>query len=287
MSALFHAAIYVNASSERLRAASRGGEASSVITEKKRWVTGYKLLLQARDRGEELPLIFAQYAPLTFWAVARDITIGESTTDYRFAHLTPLAGRRRSDLVVASSGAPLPDEFIRSYAIVRTPDFLSEAAHNWPNQSLQPTASRRTAKVSDDENTSIRSHARSRSPRLSLFSLDLMRATLTIISACMLLSISGSQAQQPPQAAAPKQSAADYWGACTPAQQTIAVAASMIAGVFGLIFGWWVFPMLIAPLVYFTESELAIWSSRLSTAIGFGIIAAIAALILSVMIFTS
>ena len=126
MSPLFHSAIYVNASSERLRTASRSAEPSSVITEKKRWVTGYKLFLQARDRGEELPLIFAQYTAVTFWAVARDITIGESTTDYQFAHLAPLRGHRRSDLVVASTGAPLPDEFIRSYAIVRTPDFLSQ-----------------------------------------------------------------------------------------------------------------------------------------------------------------
>jgi len=142
MSPIFHSAIYVNASSERLRAASRGGEPSSVITEKKRWVTGYKLFLQARDRGEELPLIFAQYTPLTFWAVARDITVGESTTDYQFAHLTALQRRRRSDLIVASTGAPLPDEFIRSYAIIRTPDFLSRGMQQRPNQALQPTAGR-------------------------------------------------------------------------------------------------------------------------------------------------
>jgi hypothetical protein len=147
MPPLFHFAIYVNASSERLCSASRGVAPSLVITEKKRWVTGYKLFLQARDRGEELPLIFAQYAPLTFWAVARDITIGQSTTDYQFAHLAPLHGRRRSDLVVASTGAPLPDEFIRSYAIVRTPDFLSRGTHKWPNQSLEPTAGRRDAQI--------------------------------------------------------------------------------------------------------------------------------------------
>jgi hypothetical protein len=118
-----------------------------VITEKKRWVTGYKFFLQARDRGEELPLIFAQYAPLTFWAVARNITIGQSTTDYQFAHLAPLHGRRRSDLVVVSTGAPLPDEFIRSYAIVRTADFLSLVTHKWPNQSLEPTAGRCDAQI--------------------------------------------------------------------------------------------------------------------------------------------
>jgi hypothetical protein len=134
MSPLFHFAIYVNASSERLCSASRGVAPSLVITEKKRWVTGYKLFLEARDRGEELPLIFAQYASLTFWAVARDITIGQSTTDHQFAHLAPLHGRRPSDLVVASTGAPLPDEFIRSYAIVRTPDFLSKRTNGLVNR---------------------------------------------------------------------------------------------------------------------------------------------------------
>jgi hypothetical protein len=87
MPPLFQFAVYVNASSDRLVSASRGASASLVITEKKRWVTGYKFFRQARDRGEELPLVFAQYAPLTFWAVARDITIGQSTTDYQFAHL--------------------------------------------------------------------------------------------------------------------------------------------------------------------------------------------------------
>ena len=147
MSPLFHFAIYVNASSERLWSASRGVAPSLVITEKKRWVTGYKLFLQARDRSEELLLIFAHYAPLTFWAVARDITIGQSTTDYQFAHLAPLHGRRRSDLVVANTGAPLSDEFIRSYAIVRSPDFLFRETHKWRDQSLEPTAGHRDAQV--------------------------------------------------------------------------------------------------------------------------------------------
>jgi hypothetical protein len=147
MSPLFHVAIYVNASSERLRSASRGNAPSLVITENKRWVTGYKLFLEAHDRGEELPLIFAHYAPLTFWAVARDIIVGQSTTDYQFAYLAPLRGRRRSDLVVASTGAPLPDGFIRSYAIVRTPDFLSPGTHKEPNQSLEPTTGRHDAHV--------------------------------------------------------------------------------------------------------------------------------------------
>jgi hypothetical protein len=121
---LFKTAIYVNASSDRLRDASRGSDPSLPITEKKRWATGQKLLAEARGRGEELPLIFAQYAPLTFWAVAREITLHALTTEYQFTELRPLRDHRRSDLVVESTGAPLPDEFIRSYALVRTPEFL-------------------------------------------------------------------------------------------------------------------------------------------------------------------
>jgi len=121
---LFKSAIYVNASSDRLRDASRGSKPSVPITEKKRWATGLRLLTEARKRGQELPLIFAHYAPLTFWALARDITLHDSTTDYQFTNLQPLHGHRRRDLIVESTDLPLPDEFIRSYAIVRTPSFL-------------------------------------------------------------------------------------------------------------------------------------------------------------------
>lgn len=125
MKSLSLSAIYVNASSERLLTASRGTDPSQPITEKKRWVSGYKRFKEAISLDQQLPLIFAQYAPLTFWAVATDIKVDKTTTTYRFANLRPLQGYRRSDLVVESTGAPLPDEFIRSYSLVNTPAFLS------------------------------------------------------------------------------------------------------------------------------------------------------------------
>lgn len=135
---LFKSAIYVNASSDRLRDACRGTEPSLAITEKKRWVSGHKLLSEARDRGEELPLVFAQYASLTFWAIAREITLHKFTTEYRFADLRPLHGYWRSDLMVESTGSPLPNEFIRSYALVRTPGFLSAKT---PAEKMEPSFS--------------------------------------------------------------------------------------------------------------------------------------------------
>lgn len=121
---LFPKAIYVNASSERLRSASRGTQTSEPIQERKPWVEGRKLLDQARAAGVELPLVFSHFVPLTFWAVVRDIVVRGKTTEYRFANLTELRGFKRSDVVVASTGQALPDTFIKSYALIHTPAFL-------------------------------------------------------------------------------------------------------------------------------------------------------------------
>ena len=126
--ALFKTSVYVNASSNRLLAASRGGGPSLPLVEKKRWTTGCRLLDEARQRGEELPLVFSHFPNLTFWAVATDITVDENTTEYCFRNLRRIRGYRRRDLVVESTAAALPDEFIRSYALVRTPAFLAAGA---------------------------------------------------------------------------------------------------------------------------------------------------------------
>ncbi len=133
---LHASSVYVNAASTRLEAASRNGDTSLEIREGKRWVTGRALLVDARRSGAELPLIFAHYAELTYWALARAIEVDETGTTYTFSNLTPItAGFRRNDLTVKSSGARLPDDFIRSYAIVETPPFLAPARTTSPRVS--------------------------------------------------------------------------------------------------------------------------------------------------------
>jgi hypothetical protein len=124
LESLFPLAIYVNASSKALEAVSRGSLPSEPRPEKKRWTTGRKLFEQAGAQGRKLPLIFAHYTALTYWAIAADIQLGKGTTRYSFTDLRPISGRNRSDLWVESSDTRLPDNFIRSYAIVRTPEFL-------------------------------------------------------------------------------------------------------------------------------------------------------------------
>jgi hypothetical protein len=133
---LHTSSVYVNAASARLEAASRSGEGSLEIREGKRWVTGAALLADARRRGAELPLIFAHYAELTYWALARAIEVDDAGTTYTFSHLTPVAGFRRSDLTVRSSRSRLPDNFIRSYAIVETPAFLAPARVTSPSDEV-------------------------------------------------------------------------------------------------------------------------------------------------------
>jgi len=123
---LHHTAIYVNAASTRLEGASRLHAESAEIRERKRWVTGADLLAEAKNSNVELPLVFAQYADLTFWALARSIKVDDAGTTFTFGNLRHLKGFRRSDLTVASSRAPLPDNFIRSYSIIETPGFLLE-----------------------------------------------------------------------------------------------------------------------------------------------------------------
>lgn len=68
-----------------------------------------------------------------------------------------------------------------------------------------------------------------------------------------------------------KAATGDLWAACTAMEKTLAVGLSSITAIIGMVFGWCIFPMTIAPLAYLTQSELAIWSSRLSMAIGGGI----------------
>jgi hypothetical protein len=64
------------------------------------------------------------------WALVRSIEVSEKRTLYSFAHLKKITGHKRSDLRVVSTGKPLPDKFIRSYAIVQTPGFIKARYSN-------------------------------------------------------------------------------------------------------------------------------------------------------------
>lgn len=125
MNPLFHTAIYLNRKPTALVAASHGEAPSEALIEGKIWNAGYQLLERARAAQCELPLIFGYFAPLTYRAVAREIKLEEGSTTYRFADLHKIDGSyRRRDLILVRSRRPLSDKFIKSYALVKTPNFL-------------------------------------------------------------------------------------------------------------------------------------------------------------------
>jgi tetratricopeptide (TPR) repeat protein len=62
----------------------------------------------------------------------------------------------------------------------------------------------------------------------------------------------------------------DAWSACNVFEKVLAVLLSSITAIIGLVVGWCIFPLTLAPIVYLTQSELAILGSRFSMALGGG-----------------
>jgi len=98
-----------------------------------------------------------------------------------------------------------------------------------------------------------------------------VRITLILFVLALVLN-AGAEAQQSTvvQPTAPN-GAAGSWAHCTAAEKVIVSLVSGVSAIVGMVIGWCIFPMTIAPLAYLTQSELAIWGSRLSMAIGGGI----------------
>ena len=107
-----------------------GSGAQGVLQERKRWVTGERLLSEARRTGETLPLILADAAdstPLLYWAVVEDITYDEDAgvTTCRYANMRRVEGDRPLSALTLRNGRSLSDDYIRPYAICKTPHFIT------------------------------------------------------------------------------------------------------------------------------------------------------------------
>jgi hypothetical protein len=136
---LFKTAIYVNRASASLPKAIEGKDISDPLIEHRAWTSGENLFAEARESGCDLALIFAQYETLEYWALAREIVVreegGKRVTRYRFSNLQRITGRsrQRNDLTVISTSSRLPNDYIRSYVLVKTPDFLQRTPGKKPH----------------------------------------------------------------------------------------------------------------------------------------------------------
>lgn len=110
-------------------------------TENRRWVTAARLLAEAKSAGVHLPVIFsnAQHTTrLLAWGILHAIHVGAGATSIEFSDLRPLRGRRKQELLVPSTGEPIPDGHIRPYVIVERPDFVSAEAPVAPRDAPAP-----------------------------------------------------------------------------------------------------------------------------------------------------
>jgi hypothetical protein len=93
------------------------------------WATARKLHLQATADDEEMLVLFADAndcSELIYWGVLQDILVGEKT-HYTVDHLQEFRTTHSpQELVLKSTGQQIAPDFIRPYAICRTPQFMAE-----------------------------------------------------------------------------------------------------------------------------------------------------------------
>jgi hypothetical protein len=98
-------------------------------TEGSTWKTGRELFRQAQEANAEMPVIFSDAAhnteTLLLWALLRSVEITGERTTFHFSDAKRIPGNHhRTELILRSSGKEIARDYIRPYAICRTPPFL-------------------------------------------------------------------------------------------------------------------------------------------------------------------
>lgn len=113
--------IYTVRHSDELRRQAAQGSRHS-LTERNVWKTGSKLWSEAERSGERMPLVFSgadDETGLFYWVIINDIKIDyeNRSTTCSYTDLRDINPRR-------DGKRPLSDDYIRPYAICKTPGFL-------------------------------------------------------------------------------------------------------------------------------------------------------------------
>ena len=107
---------------------AKGGKGR--FTEHKKWATGFGLLQQANEKGERLPIIFADagntHDGLIYYGFVTDLSPGpgDNSTICCFDGLCHLRSRPKHSLRLRSTGKLISKDFIRPLAYVHTPNYI-------------------------------------------------------------------------------------------------------------------------------------------------------------------
>jgi hypothetical protein len=125
---LFEYCVYTIVLKDTLEDIHKNKTGEGSLSENKSWVTGRRLLHEAEKAGADMPILFgdAAWCPdLIYWAILREVRVGDKRTKYRFEQLLKLPdGHSPQELRLRSTGKPISAGFIRPYAICKTPAFL-------------------------------------------------------------------------------------------------------------------------------------------------------------------
>jgi hypothetical protein len=101
------------------------------LRETKRWVTAKKLFDEARRQDRDMGVLYADAAydcsKLIYWGKVTQMDLDAHGTSYTVTELANLTGHRTQELVLCSTGEHIAEGYLRPYAVVRTPSFLTRA----------------------------------------------------------------------------------------------------------------------------------------------------------------
>ena len=123
--------VYTIRHPDELQKCARLAKSGSTCTlsEQKRWVAAHKLWEQC-EPGQRMAVIFGDAthtSHLIFFAELKKVAVKDGHTDYTIENLKKFRGEhRKMELVLRSSGKKISPNFIRPYAICKTPDFLRD-----------------------------------------------------------------------------------------------------------------------------------------------------------------
>ena len=103
---------------------------SGAFVEKRRWVKASEMFLKAVSERKQMPVVFGRAetdSDLIFYAMLESVRVDDEakTTTYSFTDLTRIKKPLPlSTLIKANGGEPLSDDYIHSYVICRTPEYI-------------------------------------------------------------------------------------------------------------------------------------------------------------------
>jgi hypothetical protein len=119
--------VYTIVDGKRLDRLAKAGR-TEPFSERKPWVTAQRLWLRARSDNQAMVVLLGDAADcsrLLYWGVLTEVHITDDGTGFQVDALRKIPGKHSpQELVLRDSGRTIALNFIKPYAICRTPKFV-------------------------------------------------------------------------------------------------------------------------------------------------------------------